>query len=166
MTVVVESNVLKDSKLEMEPIFREFKDSLITFDSEEDVGRDDVDLIICLGGDGTLLYASSLFQVNSEHFIEKTLVNSSDSRTYQRKVPPVMAFHMGSLGFLAPFEFDSFCNEVSKVLEGDPCSAYFWEIRDLLKIFRQSSSDCSLAPLLHCPKEGPKRPGILSFGSE
>lgn len=30
-----------------------------------------------------------------------------------------MAFHMGSLGFLAPFEFDTFRLDVSKVLEGD-----------------------------------------------
>lgn len=27
---------------------------------------DEVDLIICIGGDGTLLYTSSLFQVSSE----------------------------------------------------------------------------------------------------
>ena len=53
---------------------------------------------VCLGGDGTLLYASSLFQ---------------------QSVPPVMAFHLGSLGFLTPFEFQNFEQQVTHVLEGN-----------------------------------------------
>uniref|UniRef100_A0A671NZF7 NAD(+) kinase n=1 Tax=Sinocyclocheilus anshuiensis TaxID=1608454 RepID=A0A671NZF7_9TELE len=57
-----------------------------------------VDFIICLGGDGTLLYASSLFQ---------------------ESVPPVMAFHLGSLGFLTPFNFDTFQSQVTQVIEGN-----------------------------------------------
>lgn len=64
-------------------------------------GRDDltdrIDFIVCLGGDGTLLYASLLFQ---------------------QSVPPVMAFHLGSLGFLTPFQFDNFQEQVTNVLEG------------------------------------------------
>lgn len=64
-------------------------------------GRDDltdrIDFIICLGGDGTLLYASLLFQ---------------------QSVPPVMAFHLGSLGFLTPFQFHNFQEQVTNVLEG------------------------------------------------
>lgn len=52
---------------------------------------------MCLGGDGTLLYASLLFQ---------------------QSVPPVMAFHLGSLGFLTPFQFDNFQEQVTNVLEG------------------------------------------------
>lgn len=34
-------------------------------------------------------------------------------------MPPVMAFHLGSLGFLTPFRFDNFQKQVTKVLEGD-----------------------------------------------
>lgn len=64
-------------------------------------GRDDltdrIDFIVCLGGDGTLLYASLLFQ---------------------QSVPPVMAFHLGSLGFLTPFQFHNFQEQVTNVLEG------------------------------------------------
>lgn len=64
-------------------------------------GRDDltdrIDFIICLGGDGTLLYASLLFQ---------------------QSVPPVMAFHLGSLGFLTPFQFNNYQDQVTNVLEG------------------------------------------------
>lgn len=64
-------------------------------------GRDDltdrIDFIVCLGGDGTLLYASQLFQ---------------------QSVPPVMAFYLGSLGFLTPFQCDNFQEQVTNVLEG------------------------------------------------
>jgi NAD+ kinase len=58
---------------------------------------DRIDFIICLGGDGTLLYASLLFQ---------------------QSVPPVLAFHLGSLGFLTPFQFHNFQDQVTNVLEG------------------------------------------------
>jgi len=30
-----------------------------------------------------------------------------------------MAFHLGSLGFLTPFEFDNFEEQVTNVLEGE-----------------------------------------------
>lgn len=36
----------------------------------------------------------------------------------QESVPPVMAFHMGSLGFLTPFEFDDFQQQINNVLKG------------------------------------------------
>ncbi|KAL7925348.1 ATP-NAD kinase-like domain-containing protein [Trichoderma austrokoningii] len=45
------------------------------------------DFVITLGGDGTVLYASWLFQ---------------------RIVPPVLSFALGSLGFLTKFEFDDY----------------------------------------------------------
>lgn len=64
---------------------------------DRDTLTDRIDFIVCLGGDGTLLYASSLFQ---------------------QSVPPVMAFHLGSLGFLTPFQFDNFQEQVTNVLEG------------------------------------------------
>jgi NAD+ kinase len=45
------------------------------------------DFVITLGGDGTVLYASWLFQ---------------------RVVPPVLSFALGSLGFLTKFDFDDY----------------------------------------------------------
>ena len=69
----------------------------MTFSEGKDDLTDKIDFIVCLGGDGTLLYASSLFQ---------------------QSVPPVMAFHLGSLGFLTPFEVDNFEQQITHVLEG------------------------------------------------
>ena len=43
--------------------------------------------MICLGGDGTLLWASGLFP---------------------RAMPPVISFAMGSLGFLSTFRYEQF----------------------------------------------------------
>lgn len=47
-----------------------------------------------LGGDGTLLFASLLFP---------------------KTVPPVISFHMGTLGFLTPFFADSFIPPLTNV---------------------------------------------------
>jgi NAD kinase len=58
--------------------------------------RDDIDLVITLGGDGTLLYVSMLFQ---------------------KWVPPVVSFDLGSLGFLTPFSFVDHKKVMKKVLK-------------------------------------------------
>jgi NAD+ kinase len=50
------------------------------------------DFIIALGGDGTVLYASWLFQ---------------------RIVPPVLSFALGSLGFLTKFDFNEYQNTLN-----------------------------------------------------
>ncbi|CAG0917320.1 unnamed protein product [Notodromas monacha] len=97
MVVCVESSVMDDPLLAKNPAFGHFRDKLMTFREGIDDLTDKIDFIICLGGDGTLLYASSLFQ---------------------QSVPPVMAFHLGSLGFLTPFEFENFQDQVHYVLEG------------------------------------------------
>lgn len=98
MVVFVESTVMEDTYLDQFPNFGLIKDKLMTFRDGKDDLTDKIDFIICLGGDGTLLYASLLFQ---------------------ESVPPVMAFHLGSLGFLTPFRFDNFQDQVNKVLEGN-----------------------------------------------
>ena len=53
-----------------------------------------VDFVVTLGGDGTLLFASSLFP---------------------KTMPPVISFHMGTLGFLTPFFADDFITPLSQV---------------------------------------------------
>lgn len=54
------------------------------------------DLVLTLGGDGTVLFTSWLFQ---------------------RIVPPVLSFALGSLGFLTAFGFDGFRETLTAVLD-------------------------------------------------
>jgi NAD+ kinase len=97
MIVFVEHSVMEDTMLSSNSGFMEIREKLNSFQDSKDDLTDKIDFIICLGGDGTLLYASLLFQ---------------------QSVPPVMAFHLGSLGFLTPFKFDNFQQQVTNVLEG------------------------------------------------
>ena len=57
-----------------------------------------IDFIVCLGGDGTILWVSNLFP---------------------KAVPPVISFAMGSLGFLTAFEEESIPRAVGDVVRGD-----------------------------------------------
>lgn len=62
--------------------------------------REYSDLIVTIGGDGTILRAASLFkQVKSD-------------------IPPVLNFSMGTLGFLLPFDFSDAPLAFSKVYKG------------------------------------------------
>ncbi|KAL6853912.1 hypothetical protein ACP4OV_019941 [Aristida adscensionis] len=56
-----------------------------------------VDLIVTLGGDGTVLWAASLFK---------------------GPVPPVVAFALGSLGFMTPFPSEQYHECMDNVLKG------------------------------------------------
>ncbi|KAG5919060.1 hypothetical protein E4U42_006618 [Claviceps africana] len=56
------------------------------------------DLVLTLGGDGTVLHTSWLFQ----HI-----------------VPPVLSFSLGSLGFLTTFEFDHYKSHLGRVMGDD-----------------------------------------------
>lgn len=53
------------------------------------------DLVLTLGGDGTVLFTSWLFQ---------------------RIVPPVLSFSLGSLGFLTSFEFERYKDHLNRVM--------------------------------------------------
>ncbi|XP_025067369.1 NAD kinase isoform X2 [Alligator sinensis] len=98
MIVYVEKKVLEDPAIAHDENFGPVKKKFCTFSEDYDDISNQIDFIICLGGDGTLLYASSLFQGS---------------------VPPVMAFHLGSLGFLTPFNFENFQSQVTQVIEGN-----------------------------------------------
>ncbi|XP_006732500.1 NAD kinase isoform X1 [Leptonychotes weddellii] len=98
MIVYVEKKVLEDPAIVSDDNFGPVKKKFCTFREDYDDISNQIDFIICLGGDGTLLYASSLFQGS---------------------VPPVMAFHLGSLGFLTPFNFENFQSQVTQVIQGN-----------------------------------------------
>ncbi|KAG0282621.1 hypothetical protein BGZ96_000297, partial [Linnemannia gamsii] len=57
-----------------------------------------IHLAITLGGDGTVLYTAWMFQ---------------------QRVPPIVAFHLGSLGFLTNFSFDSYRPTISNIIRGE-----------------------------------------------
>uniref|UniRef100_A0A8C5LEY8 NAD(+) kinase n=1 Tax=Jaculus jaculus TaxID=51337 RepID=A0A8C5LEY8_JACJA len=100
MIVYVEKKVLEDPAIVSDENFGPVKKKFCTFREDSDDISNHIDFIICLGGGGTLLYASSLFQGS---------------------VPPVMAFpfHLGFLGFLTPFNFENFQTPVKQVIEGN-----------------------------------------------
>ncbi|KAH9608787.1 hypothetical protein KSS87_019680 [Heliosperma pusillum] len=56
-----------------------------------------VDLVVTLGGDGTVLWAASLFKGPS---------------------PPIVPFSMGSLGFMTPFYSEHFKESLDSVIQG------------------------------------------------
>ncbi|MEQ2267847.1 hypothetical protein XENORESO_011349, partial [Xenotaenia resolanae] len=98
LIVYVEKKVLDDPAISDDETFATITKKFCTFREDLDDISNRVDFIICLGGDGTLLYASSLFQ---------------------ESVPPVVAFHLGSLGFLTPFKFDTYQSQVTQIIEGN-----------------------------------------------
>lgn len=61
------------------------------------VTAEDVDLALTLGGDGTVLNAAWMFQ---------------------QTVPPIMTFHLGTVGFLSMFDFEHFRPAILGVVEG------------------------------------------------
>lgn len=56
---------------------------------------DKFDLVLTLGGDGTVLFTSWLFQ---------------------RVVPPILSFALGSLGFLTNFRFEDYQNHLNQIM--------------------------------------------------
>lgn len=85
ITVLIEPSVTTEL-----PEFEAFKPS----ESDDDTSKYP-DIVICLGGDGTVLHANTLFQ---------------------NSMPPVMAFSLGSLGFLTPFKVRKYKQSISGVL--------------------------------------------------
>ena len=76
------------------------------------------DLVLTLGGDGTVLYTSCLFQ---------------------RIVPPILAFSLGSLGFLTNFEYASYKTSLNRVM-GDTGMRVNLRMRFTCTVFRAHPS--------------------------
>lgn len=76
------------------------------------------DLVLTLGGDGTVLFTSWLFQ---------------------RIVPPVLSFSLGSLGFLTNFEFDKYKEHLSQIM-GDAGMRVNLRMRFTCTVWRQDTT--------------------------
>ncbi|KAL7629382.1 NAD(+) kinase [Parahypoxylon ruwenzoriense] len=76
------------------------------------------DLVLTLGGDGTVLFTSWLFQ---------------------RIVPPVLSFSLGSLGFLTSFEFEKYKQHLNRIM-GDEGMRVNLRMRFTCTVFRNGAS--------------------------
>ncbi|GBF92618.1 ATP-NAD kinase [Raphidocelis subcapitata] len=56
-----------------------------------------VDFVVCLGGDGVILHAGALFR---------------------RALPPVLSFHLGSMGFMTNHSFDEYKRDLRNLIYG------------------------------------------------
>ncbi|RUS26808.1 ATP-NAD kinase-like domain-containing protein [Jimgerdemannia flammicorona] len=90
--------VYVDAKLQNSKRFRYKREGKLKFWTPELCATQPhlFDFVITLGGDGTVLFTSWLFQ---------------------GVVPPVVPFHLGSLGFLTPFDFSNFKEELTAAIE-------------------------------------------------
>jgi len=88
--VILEPQLLKDH-----PQLRKRLHAARTF-SPSDRLEKSIDLVITVGGDGTLTWAVSLFK---------------------RAMPPVLAFAAGSLGFLTPFPLEQWVRTLTNLLD-------------------------------------------------
>jgi NAD+ kinase len=88
--------------------------------------RPDIDLVVSIGGDGTLLFVASMFR---------------------RECPPVLPVHEGSLGFLTQFSSEAAIEHLDRSLRGD----YFVALRMRLvcKVVRADGSAGRSIPVLN-----------------
>lgn len=92
------------SRIYVEPqVYEEMTEAVATGQADADMlthvhifsATSQVDLIMCLGGDGVILHASSLFQ---------------------GPCPPLLGFNLGSMGFLAPHTFTGMKKSVEEAM--------------------------------------------------
>lgn len=100
ITIYVDNNLRKLLRFDAAAIAKNHAkaDRLLKFWKKETAARhpENFDLVVTLGGDGTVLYVLNLFQ---------------------RVVPPIMSFALGSLGFLTNFRFEQFRKRMTTVLD-------------------------------------------------
>ncbi|WZY73102.1 hypothetical protein YC2023_011955 [Brassica napus] len=70
-----------------------------------------IDLVITLGGDGTVLWVMSHLNSSLLHF-------TSAASMFKGPVPPIVPFSMGSLGFMTPFHSEQYRECLEAVLKG------------------------------------------------
>ncbi|CCD23157.1 NADH/NAD(+) kinase NDAI_0B01230 [Naumovozyma dairenensis CBS 421] len=99
ITVYVDAALKDSKKFAASDIYKDSKckESRIKYWTPEFVDQNDVffDLCVTMGGDGTVLFVSSIFK---------------------RHVPPILSFSLGSLGFLTNFKFENFRQDLKKIL--------------------------------------------------
>ncbi|KAL3235557.1 NADH/NAD(+) kinase [Nakaseomyces bracarensis] len=99
LVVYVQDDFQSSKLFDAEEIFKELKcrKNRLKYWNPDFVRDNDVffDLVVTMGGDGTVLFASHLFQ---------------------KHVPPTLPFSLGSLGFLTNFNFEHFKEQLPTIL--------------------------------------------------
>merc|ERR1719221_969453 len=101
IVVVLEPQLLRD-----QPDLKTLINKVRTF-STADVLENSIDLIITIGGDGTLTWATSLFK---------------------NAMPPVLSFAAGSLGFLTPFPLEGWVRTLTRLFDLHCASRTPWPL--------------------------------------
>jgi NAD+ kinase len=89
------------------------------------------DLVLTLGGDGTVLYTSWLFQ---------------------RIVPPILSFSLGSLGFLTNFQFHQYQDSLNRIM-GDAGMRVNLRMRFTCTVYRAQPTSASFSGPTHIEAE-------------
>jgi len=122
VNVWVDSKLRKSKRFDVESLLAQderFKDMLRFWTPALCLEQPELfDLVITLGGDGTVLFTSWLFQ---------------------RIVPPVLAFSLGSLGFLTNFDFEQYKYQLNRVM-GDAGMRINMRMRFTCTVYRSAAS--------------------------
>ncbi|KAF9432295.1 hypothetical protein BGZ76_011008 [Entomortierella beljakovae] len=132
-------SVYVDKKLQDQPSFRYYetlkkhpswKDRVHFWTKDRcDDNSHDIHLAVALGGDGTVLYTAWMFQQRS---------------------PPIVAFHLGSLGFLTNFHFDNYKATMTNIIRGNGinvnlrmrlhCTVYKYKYNHVSPLLKQDAN--------------------------
>jgi NAD+ kinase len=127
VNVWVDKKLKKSKRFDLDGLYAQnsrFKDMLGFWDPALCLEKPELfDLVVTLGGDGTVLYTSWLFQ---------------------RIVPPVLAFSLGSLGFLTNFDFESYKEQLTHNM-GDSGMRVNMRMRFTCTVYRSAASYTSTA---------------------
>ena len=127
VTVYIDQKLKKSKRFDIEGLYAQndrFRDRIRFWSPALCLEKPETfDLVVTLGGDGTVLFTSWLFQ---------------------RVVPPVLAFSLGSLGFLTNFDFSSYKTQLNHVM-GDAGMRVNMRMRFTCTVYRSAASSYSTA---------------------
>ena len=127
VNVWVDSKLKKSKRFDLEGLLAKdgrYKDMLQFWTPALCLERPELfDLVITLGGDGTVLFTSWLFQ---------------------RIVPPVLSFSLGSLGFLTNFNFENYKQQLNHTM-GEAGMRVNMRMRFTCTVYRSAASYTSTA---------------------
>lgn len=98
LTVYIEPSASLEPAVRLDAAFLPVLNRLRSWRDDDEFAAIAVDLVLTLGGDGTVLYTSHRMQTMA---------------------PPTLSFALGSLGFLTPFDIADHAAEIDRALRGE-----------------------------------------------